>query len=391
MEQDQVLKRLEWLDDERRKDKDVIARQENRIATMEGSIKAAHQQIKELTSEIARLTAVVKRMDDYDSAMLQVRVETNRQIEELDKQTRKREDEIEKVRRVEIRSLEADLEGFRRQLEPIDGLRRGLQARVEGEMRLEKQDDEQRLKIQDLQRNIEETLRFYRLVEETQRQDVKKISDLQGETAALRKRMDEQRGQNEVISAASRKVEARLNEVLALESERKDSQSAFMEKLAMQRTELDRILKDWQVRIETLDNQATEVQNQLQAIEASFRVTKRLQESVEELSQRVERRSNEITEIQRLSEERFRQEWVTFKADDQKRWTNYTLTQEEQRSETSKSLNKLTNQVGNLKDNIDEINDAFQQVNQETEARLQALLSLAHEWVAASERISTGK
>ena len=31
-----------------------------------------------------------------------------------------------------------------------------------------------------------------------------------------------------------------------------------------------------------------------------------------------------------LTEERFRQEWVNFKADDQKRWTNYTLAQEEQ-------------------------------------------------------------
>ena len=34
---------------------------------------------------------------------------------------------------------------------------------------------------------------------------------------------------------------------------------------------------------------------------------------------RFERRINEITEMERLTEERFRQEWVTFKADDQKR------------------------------------------------------------------------
>ena len=43
------------------------------------------------------------------------------------------------------------------------------------------------------------------------------------------------------------------------------------------------------------------------------------------MKQRFDRRLNEITEMQRLVEERFRQEWVSFKADDQKRWTNYTL------------------------------------------------------------------
>jgi oligopeptide/dipeptide ABC transporter ATP-binding protein len=53
----------------------------------------------------------------------------------------------------------------------------------------------------------------------------------------------------------------------------------------------------------------------------------------------------EITEIQRLSEELFRQEWVTFKADDQKRWTNYTLAQEEQLRETSRQFDKYNERM----------------------------------------------
>jgi spore coat protein CotH len=88
-----------------------------------------------------------------------------------------------------------------------------------------------------------------------------------------------------------------------------------------------------------------------------------------------------------LGEERFRQEWVTFKADDQKRWTNYTLTQDEQRSEIARQFEKLANRVTQIEDNLLEIQDLLQQVNEETEKRLQSLLALTHEWVSAYERV----
>ena len=111
----------------------------------------------------------------------------------------------------------------------------------------------------------------------------------------------------------------------------------------------------------------------------------KFQESVDELTQRVERRMNEITEMQRLSEERFRQEWVTFKADDQKRWTNYTLTQEEQRGETGRTLERIGERVTHLDDGLQELQDLLYQVNDYTEKRLQGLLSLAHDWVEEYE------
>jgi hypothetical protein len=113
---------------------------------------------------------------------------------------------------------------------------------------------------------------------------------------------------------------------------------------------------------------------------------KRAQSTLEELTQRVERRINEITEIQRLSEDRFRQEWVTFKGDDQKRWTNYTLTQEEQRNEATRQYDKLVEQSTHLEDGMQELNDMLQQTNELVEKRLQSIAALAHEWVTTYER-----
>jgi chromosome segregation ATPase len=387
MELEQILKHLEWLDDERRKDKDVIAKQEDRIAALEGNLSGAHQLIKDLSGDIARLTTIVSRMDNFDEAMLQQRVEVNRQIEELDKQAKKRDEEIDKVRRVEMRAVDTSIAEIRKELEAIAGLKRGIQARAEEETRLNRAIDEVRAKIQEMRRSEEEYSRTYRLIEDGRRQDSKRLIDMQGELTALRKRVDEMRGQTEVTSSNFRKVEGRLNELLTVEVERREAQAAFLDKQAIMQVEYDRTWKEWQARIETVDSQAGEIETQLQVLDATHRSVKRIKETIDELVERIERRSNEITEVQRLAEERFRQEWVTFKADDQKRWTNYTLTQEEQRSETVRNFEKLIGQVAQLEDFIQELQDLMQQMNEQSEQRLQSLLALAHEWVSTYERV----
>ena len=386
MEFDQVLKQLEWLNDERRKDKDIISKQEERLITMEGRISAANQQVKDMNSEIVRLTTVVSRMDDFDSALLQQKMEINKQIEDLDKQTKKREEEMEKVRRVEMRSADTSIAETRKELEAFSGINRSLSARVEEDARLAKLVDELRVKTQDLQRSEEEYTRTYRLIEDGRRQDSKRLVDLQGEVAALRKKTDEHRGQLDVVSSNLRKAEGRLTESLAQDADRQEAQDAFIEKQAMQQVEFDRTWKVWQAQIEKIDHQSSDVEQQFRSLDSTHNEVKRVKTSIEELQSRIERRINEITEVQRLADERFRQEWVTFKADDQKRWTNYTLTQDEQRNELSRNLEQIGDQLVDTKLSQQENQDKIQQMKEETENRLQTLLALTHDWVAAYER-----
>jgi chromosome segregation ATPase len=386
MEFDQVLKQLEWLDGERRKDKDIIAKQEDRITALEGNLSGARQQIKELNGEITRLSAVVGRMDDYDEALIQHRLEINKQVEEIDKQTKAREQEVEKIHRVEMRSLDTSIADTRKELEAIAGLRRSIQAQAEEGTRLSRRIDELGGKIQDIVRTEEEYTRSYRLIEEGRRQDAKRIVDLQGEVTALRKRADEQRGQMELNSANQRKLESRMGEIVVQDSERQEAQNAFLEKQALQQVQFERTWQEWQTHIETIDRQSGDIEKQFQSLDSTHSEVKRIKNSIEELHQRVDRRVNEITEVQRLAEERFRGEWVTFKADDQKRWTNYTLTQEEQRNELSRNLEKMGDQISDLDVGVQEVQDLIQQTTEDTERRLHSLLSMVHDWVAAFER-----
>jgi hypothetical protein len=150
--------------------------------------------------------------------------------------------------------------------------------------------------------------------------------------------------------------------------------------------ERDRTWKEMQAKFEDITRQATGLDAQLQGLDATQRAVKRSQESFEEITQRFERRLNEITEMQRLVEDRFRQEWVAYKADDQKRWTNYTLASEEQQREFNRAFEKYNERLVLLEDMALEVRDQFHQLVGEEQKRLQSVVSAAHQWMDEFDR-----
>lgn len=386
MDMEQVIKQVDWLDEERRRDKTRLGSIEERINSIEENIAPFASQIKDLQGELSRLSAVTTRMNQFDENMLKQRVETKKYFDELDRLIQKSHDESEKVHRMEIAELEEEISETQKQLDAIPNIQRRIDARIEEENRLARSIDELRAKIDEIRRSDEEYTRTIRLLDDGRRQDTKKLTDLQGEVTTIRKRVDQHRGEIELNSVAVNKIETRINELSVIEAERRQAQEKFLENQSLRNVERDRTWKEWQGRFEQIEQQTMEIETNLQALENTHRDIKRTQQTVDDLSQKLERRINEITEIQRLSEERFRQEWVTFKSDDQKRWTNYTLTQDEQRSETTRQVDKLAEKITLLEDAFQDLSDTLIQVRELTQKRLQSLRAAVHDWVSEYER-----
>ncbi len=105
--------------------------------------------------------------------------------------------------------------------------------------------------------------------------------------------------------------------------------------------------------------------------------------NVDEMTQRFERRINEISEIQRLNDERFRQEWTGFKTDDLKRWTNYILGQEEASREINQQLEETHRQLQELSDMTQITHDKLERLTKETVKHVQGVLMAYQESIQA--------
>jgi len=379
MDFEQLLKRLEWLDEERRKDKLIIASLDDRLRKVEGNSTSYLQENREMSNELNRLKTIPSRFDTVDAAISQLRIEFTRSVESIEKTRIEKDREIEKIRLADLESINSSIANVRKGLEVLPEMKKDIKAREEEEHRLIKLIGEFDKKLLDIKRSDEEYRRAQKILEENVRQDSKRILDFQGEIASTRKRIEEQRGKIDLATENLRKIEMRQNELLNSESDRKQSQVAFIEKYNMSQVEKDRVWKEWQTKFEVISNQAINLDEQLQSLDATQRAIRHSQTAFEEITQKFERRINEITEMQRLVEDRMRQDWISFKADDQKRWSNYMISQEEQFQETTRIFEKFENRLLQLEEISQELDDLTNQIVHSNERSLQSLFKFVKE------------
>jgi chromosome segregation ATPase len=387
MEQEQIIKRLEWLDEERRKDKATITALQERLASYEGNLNVTKDQIKQLDTKVSKFSTIKARLDQFDGIMSQQRADSTRQIEDAEKGHEKTDKEAETRRHMEVENLNKSIADLRKNLDVITELRKQVQSISDAETRFNRAITDLERKLEDSTRTADEVRHTGKMLEENRKQDVKRVSDMQGEVASVRKRVEEQRDKNEVNSDSIKHLDSRINELLATEAERKQSQRMFIEQQSLVQVERDRAWKEMQNRYEIFNKQATGLENTLQNLDEMNRAVKKSKETFDELNSRIERRINEVTEMQRLAEDRMRQEWVTFKADDQKRWTNYTLSHDETYREIRADIEKITERIAALDDATQNQADLLQQTTDATEKSLQELMNWSHEFLSNFERV----
>ena len=386
MEFEQLEKRIDWLDEERRKDKNKIEELEDKILSLEGILNATQKKNTELDGDITRLRTTIARVDDFDEELSNIRVDNGRTHKDFEKQMKSWIANAKKLLRSRIDGVNTSVEQLRANVDTLE-FEKQLTARKEEEARLSKTITEIKKTVVDVQSSSEEQIRNYRLVTGERQKETKRLTDLRGEVTAARKRLDEQRGRMELVEVDTKRNKTRLEELSAQRRELIREQGVFLEEETLLSVEREKTWKVWRTRFEAIEKQASEIDVQIQSLDSTHRAVKHTQKDVTELSEQLDRRVNEITEMQRLAEERSRHEWNTFKADDKKRWMNYTLSQKEQRDEEGRHIRKIGERVTILEDTIQEMEDQVRQIGTQTAKQLQNLLTLTHDWVSEHEQI----
>ncbi|PKN98060.1 MAG: hypothetical protein CVU42_14155 [Chloroflexi bacterium HGW-Chloroflexi-4] len=379
MEIEELEKRLNWLDIERQKDKKQIAELYDLIAAMKEEHTRESGKYIPLEMEIKSLKKNSTRAEKVDADFSAYRTEILKQITDIDKKTIAIVEKQEKQRKDDIDHLNKKLLEYQTEVKVVAEIKKNLQLRTEDTLRLGQKIDELAKGLPEFKNADADLQRQQRAIIGDLAIENKRLSELQLETSSIRKRIEEDRNITELHKETIRKLETKINDLFNGEQERKQNQTAFIEKQNLLQVEKENTWKDWQKRFSELESLGNDFNGQLSQLEETHRSVKNSQQEFEEINDRFNRRINEITEMNRLSEERFRQEWIAFKADDQKRWTNYTLTREEEQREDERQLTKILDRLVILEDMSQELNDTLHMVNEETQKQIKGFLSLTQE------------
>ena len=386
MEFEQIVKRLEFLDKQQRETKDALVSLKESIASFESTVDVVSKQIKALSKQVTELTPATKRVDQFETLIGKQRTELLKMIEDVDKAHTRSERDTTKEFQAELTEIAKTLNQLKFNTDLTD-IKKQLKERTNEIQRVLSNIADFKTTVEDSKRSNEDVKLSIQAADETRKNDLKRIADMQGELTALRKRIDENREKSTIQSDTIRNIESRITELLASELERKQAQAAFLDQQRIAQVDRDRGWKEWQERFVSFQKEAETLDQQIQKLDETLRNAKKAQDTYMDLNNKLERRINEVTEMQRLAEERLRQEWISFKADDQKRWTGYSLSSEESFRDIRKEVGKYESSITALNEVSQVLQDQLHQTTDASEKQLQELMNVVHEWMTSYQRI----
>jgi chromosome segregation ATPase len=386
MEFEQIIKRLEWLDKQQRENQDVLTTLDGRLTSFETTVNAVSKQIKTLNKQVTEIAPTAKRLDQFETMLTRQRNDFVKMIEENEKAHTRTERENTKRLQTELNEINKAIANLKTTTN-LTEIKKQLKERADEMQRVLNNVSDLKFHVEEVVHTKDDVTHSLKAVEETRKNDLKRVADIQGEVTALRKRIDESRDKSTITADGLRNIENRFTDLIASELERKQAQTAFLEQQAIAQIDRDRAWKEWKEKYESFQKEAAALDTQLQSLDEALRGAKKAQETYLELNTKLERRINEVTEMQRLAEDRLRQEWVSFKTDDQKRWTGYSLSSEESFRDIRKDLQKADGRITPLDDAMQVLQDQMHQTTDTTEKELQELMNVVHEWMTSYQRI----
>jgi chromosome segregation ATPase len=367
MENNQTERMVAWLDEERRKDKALIARLEERTSTQAALLEEQARRIHSLDGELAALRGTQLTIGTFDESMGRLRSEFLDALEQTRVRRDKVDEDLKRLREMDRDALTKALEAH--QQDVINRLDRELQPRQAEVERFSRVAQDLQNFADNLSKRLEDFERTLSFLEEQRRQDTRRISDVNSELLELAKRMEEQAAKSTLLEELSRRNERAVEEVSGTLLELKQERKEWVEQSALAEHQREQVMNDMIRRIDAFGEQMAGYGKQVEGWADTNRTMKKYIDDFNRQTDRVERRLNEVTELQRLSEDRFRQEWEEFLQEDQKRWRQFTLNNEEAWRVSEKQTDDMLAQLARLSERGERIVQHIQiltKVQQET-------------------------
>jgi len=381
-----VLKRIEKLESQYKSLTKALSTHNNQINGLEGHLSQKSEQIREFRNDLSKLTTTMNSLGSFDSTLTKLRVDIKRQIDDSENRNKLNLKMQEKLRNDELQAVEEKITKA-----IIDGEKKWdqkLNLFLDEDKRIVQQFKEIRESVDNYLNSGDEIRGSLNFVQQELIQNKKVVESLSHQVDVVSKKMDSLKERQDTIQNDLKTSESRIIEIVATENDRKQTFINFMEQQTLSKNERDRTWLEWQEQFEASKNQMNIMIPDLQKKQIELG---KLSKSFNEMTEKIERRINEVAEMYRLMDEKFRQEWVTYRSDLEKRWTNISLVMDEKQSELSESNKAFRERVTKVEDDTHEMKEGLLLMSREIQNGMQGIMNMVNGWMDAFGQIDSEK
>jgi chromosome segregation ATPase len=382
LETEQIDKRVSWLDEQRRKDVREVTRLEELLEALDESSRQQAQQLRDLAGEVARIPALEARIRQYDETIAKHRSDILQQLETQDERRFAREKQLESLRTIDQKKVVDEVDELRSKLKELDRISETLETRKREEVRVSRSLDEVEKRVDQTSTAIENEKRSVSGIKDAGEKNRQRLNELENRASAAKRRVDELHSLIESLEDQMRKLATRAEVLELSEKELRQSQTLWSEQQTARLAEFERAWNAWEKRFADFEIQSDDLKNRIESYEETHRGLLLLRDELKDVVERIDRRIGEVSEIQRLSEDRFKQEWSTFRADEQKRWSSHKLSAEEQWKEHDRKHGLISDLLKELQERLETTTSHLEELDRSSKGRIEDLVALVREWGA---------
>ena len=329
MQVSQLASMIEWLDEERRRDKALIVTLEERIAQQVEFIDSMQRRVKSVETDQSAIRQETLHYEKENEIIERMRQEMAQMLENAEARRLTAEREADRRLELQRESLSRSLreialraDALEKQLAAVGGLQ-SEGDRLGSAMRALNQ------QVEALTSKLEGPDRRLTFLEEQRRTDARRLTEIETELPEYKKSVDSVLPKLGLIEDLALRNERRINDQAGTERERREQIQQFIDQQQLQAQQRDQQMTELNQRFSERDLEMKKNIERFDVWAQAYREMRRIIDDFNRIGERLERRINEVAEMQRLSEERFRHEWSEWREEDQKRWKQLTLSNDE--------------------------------------------------------------
>ncbi|MGC9358587.1 MAG: hypothetical protein ACP5GX_12000 [Anaerolineae bacterium] len=325
MELSQLEQMVRFLDEERKKDKATIAALQERTEQQALLIEAQAKELAELRQQLGALQTDIRRTDEYPGMVERVHRDLTNIIEDLKEQLRRQDLERERMRQVEIETLTQEIDELEKKIRPLPRLEEAIAARKSAEQRLQGQIQQLSTALSDLTKRTEDRLQAIVYLEEQRRADTRRLTALEGDLQPLRSKVEEFNVKLVRLEDGVRKLPGRVEEAIQIAK----SYDPRIEELRVADFQREQRMKQYADQAEKVEEEVERLVEETQKYTLLYSQNKQALDALDDFRARLEKRQNEIAEMQRLNEERLRRQWEEWQTTFARDWQKRLVTEED--------------------------------------------------------------
>ena len=342
MDLTQLSQMVGWLDEEHRRDREELAKLDQRLQGILIENQEHARRIQDLEGRLANTQAQLTRFTQIEQALQQLK---NEVVVMLDKQTEARmqaERETDRARLSDREALARGIAEIRKELPRLGRAEEELANRQAEDKRLGEMLLALRQSVNNVSKDLDERTRTLPYMVEQRAQDNKRIAQVQAENVELLKRTDAQASRLPLLEERMARLERELQRIQPIPDQLRQEQQTFIQAQKVSEVDRARQMAQWEqdftAQRELIEKQTVRMREFATQYEAAGRALKAL----EEFQAQMLRDQRQASELQRLAEERQRKELTEWQGENEQRWKKETLRWDFALGEQAKVNQKLT-------------------------------------------------